>query len=64
MTRCPSCGSTAQVKQIGCTYTKECLIEKFECGCGCQFDVCYYWCNNTIYMTDIKIIKKESKEGK
>jgi hypothetical protein len=61
MTRCPSCSTTAQVKKIGCIDTRKCLIEKFKCGCGCRFDIFYYWCDNIIYMTDIKIIKKESE---
>lgn len=58
MNKCPNCGSTAQVKKIGCSDTREHFIERFECGCGCQFDAIYYWCGNMIYMTDVKMVDK------
>ena len=58
MAKCPCCGSSTQSKKISCTNTKKCLIERFKCSCDCQFDVFYYWCDNVIYMTDIKIVDK------
>lgn len=59
MIKCPKCGSTAQVRELGKEYNNQCLTEKFECGCGCQFHINYYWCNDTVYMVDIKIITEE-----
>ena len=37
MIKCPSCGSTAQVKHIGAEWGSETAIRKFACGCGCEF---------------------------
>lgn len=37
MIKCPNCGSTAQPRKIDqreCALTK---IEKYKCGCGCNF---------------------------
>jgi len=36
MIRCPNCGSTAQVKQVGADHvTFSHLIEVWRCSCGC-----------------------------
>jgi hypothetical protein len=36
MTKCPHCGSTAQIKLIGTDYpTYSHCIEIWRCGCGC-----------------------------
>lgn len=57
--KCPYCGSTAQVRELGRRDSKEALIEEYQCGCGCRFDHYYYWCGDTIYFSDVKIIKRE-----
>ena len=36
MTRCPNCGSTAQLKVIDTIETGNRVVERFECGCGAQ----------------------------
>ena len=36
MVKCPNCGSTAQVKQVGADYvTYSHSIEVWRCSCGC-----------------------------
>lgn len=42
MTRCPHCGSTAQVREQDADYHTESLYEiiivrRYRCGCGCYF---------------------------
>lgn len=41
MTKCPNCGSTAQVKQISAHYYEDSweitVIRDYTCGCGASF---------------------------
>ena len=40
-TKCPNCGSTAQVRTLKISSSENVLTEKFICGCGCRFDADY-----------------------
>ncbi len=37
MTKCPNCGSTAQIRKEGQVEGDETIIRKMVCGCGCEF---------------------------
>jgi formate dehydrogenase maturation protein FdhE len=37
MTKCPNCGSTAQIQKQGQVEGNETIIRKMVCGCGCEF---------------------------
>lgn len=42
--KCPNCGSTAQVKPIDKNVNKSYsiqIVNKYACGCGCEFKVAY-----------------------
>lgn len=64
MIKCPNCGSTAQVKEIGCYDDNKKFVEKFLCGCGCQFNKNHYWCGDTIYLVNVEIINSKKNFSK
>ena len=43
MTKCPNCGSTAQVKIVSTEKIdkQEWLVLNCKCGCGCEFNANY-----------------------
>ena len=59
MIKCPNCGSTAQVRELGSCDSNKVFTEKFECGCGCRFNKNYHWHGDTIYLVEIKVINSE-----
>lgn len=51
MTKCPHCGSTAQVREWDADYFTESqyeivVVRKYHCGCGCDFT------GTTVYRID------------
>ena len=44
MIKCPRCGSTAQLRQIGSVTVSEhrrYFCEVYECGCSCTFEILF-----------------------
>lgn len=63
MKKCPNCGSTAQVKRLGCGISRNerFLTINYECGCGCHFFVDYEFGENDHlekYAEDIEYIER------
>lgn len=48
MIKCPNCGSTSQVREVGTRYLNAYTERSYECGCRCRFTLEFHDKYNTI----------------
>lgn len=50
ITKCPTCGSTAQVREDDVDQFEKEIIFSYSCGCGCKFTERYIKSDTCIYV--------------